>query len=351
MAIPVQDLQPDRNAEPKAPVKDPTPKKNATQNWANTGGVPIKASNGILMRGIGDPEYYAAGQITYPAHKLAEVVTLRAMANFWEKQAQQLPAPQPQPTIVPAANKYDQVAQNLVGQWKSKLQPPAPAQMPTVPGQSAGLPKLGSGIPGGLADGQPDTKYPPKELAAGKQVEKEHTEDPDKAKDIAKDHLEEHDKYYTALEEMERKLESSEDEEQEKLADVPRFMKQQQFLLLTPEGKVVIKPGQNRRLELPSAGQGKPVPYEGNIVLAPPEGIPEAGFHGYDIRLHEGEAPTVPEGFEARDPMEALKEMYASMGMTANRPYRELDRARARALIRMLKRRAKAQSSAVPAVA
>lgn len=62
-------------------------------------------------------------------------------------------------------------------------------------------------IPGGLAEDQPDSKYPPDQLQMGIKVEKEHSPDPAKAKEIAKDHLEEHQNYYTALDKMEKKLE------------------------------------------------------------------------------------------------------------------------------------------------
>jgi hypothetical protein len=54
-----------------------------------------------------------------------------------------------------------------------------------------------------------------------------------------------------------------------------------------------------------------------------------------------GETDTVPEGYEAVDPQSALKDMYASMGMSANRPYQSLDRARARAIVRYLKKKQK----------
>jgi len=62
-------------------------------------------------------------------------------------------------------------------------------------------------IPGGLAEDQPDSKYPADQLRMGIGVEKEHSPDPAKAKEIAKDHLEEHPNYYTALDKMEKRLE------------------------------------------------------------------------------------------------------------------------------------------------
>jgi len=62
-------------------------------------------------------------------------------------------------------------------------------------------------IPGGEAQGKPDSSYPPAQLRRGIEVEKEHTPDPAMAKEIAKDHLEEHPEYYTALGKMEAELE------------------------------------------------------------------------------------------------------------------------------------------------
>lgn len=62
-------------------------------------------------------------------------------------------------------------------------------------------------IPGGVAAGEPDTKYPKKQLEMGVDIEKEHSPVPAKAKEIAKDHLEEHPQYYSALKAMEKRLE------------------------------------------------------------------------------------------------------------------------------------------------
>ena len=51
-------------------------------------------------------------------------------------------------------------------------------------------------IPGGLGDNRPDSDFDPKQLAKGIEIEKEHTNDPEKAKEIAKDHLTEVPNYY-----------------------------------------------------------------------------------------------------------------------------------------------------------
>ena len=59
-------------------------------------------------------------------------------------------------------------------------------------------------IEGGRAEGQPDSRYDPNQLAIGTKIEMEHTNDREIAKEIAKDHLEEIPDYYTRLNAMER---------------------------------------------------------------------------------------------------------------------------------------------------
>jgi len=61
-------------------------------------------------------------------------------------------------------------------------------------------------IPGGLAEGKPDSDFDPAQLEKGVKVELEHTDDVGTAKEIAKDHLTElPSDYYTRLEKMEEK--------------------------------------------------------------------------------------------------------------------------------------------------
>lgn len=60
-------------------------------------------------------------------------------------------------------------------------------------------------IPGGLAAGRPDSAFDPEQLAAGIEVELEHTSDPAVAKEIAKDHLMEDPRYYVKLRRLEDK--------------------------------------------------------------------------------------------------------------------------------------------------
>lgn len=66
-------------------------------------------------------------------------------------------------------------------------------------------------LDGGLADGQPDSKYDKDQLEMGIEVEYEHTNNPEISKEIAKDHLEEIPDYYDRLEEMEKSYEEKRD--------------------------------------------------------------------------------------------------------------------------------------------
>jgi hypothetical protein len=60
-------------------------------------------------------------------------------------------------------------------------------------------------LPGGLADGKPDSEFPQEQLHEGVETEaEEHGGSPEIAKDIAKDHLVEDNKYYDHLEKMEQ---------------------------------------------------------------------------------------------------------------------------------------------------
>ncbi|MFA5398414.1 MAG: DUF5661 family protein [Methanogenium sp.] len=60
-------------------------------------------------------------------------------------------------------------------------------------------------LKGGLGDNKKDEEFDQEQLAKGKDVEKEHTNDEDMAKEIAKDHLTERGDYYDKLEDMEKK--------------------------------------------------------------------------------------------------------------------------------------------------
>lgn len=59
-------------------------------------------------------------------------------------------------------------------------------------------------LPGGQADGVPDSQFPPKALAEGAKHEHEHTSDDQAAKEIAKDHLSEDAHYYEKVKQIEK---------------------------------------------------------------------------------------------------------------------------------------------------
>jgi len=59
----------------------------------------------------------------------------------------------------------------------------------------------------GESKNQPDSKYNPKQLKMGTEVEYEHTPSTEAAKEIAKDHLEEFPDYYNRLKKMEDEAE------------------------------------------------------------------------------------------------------------------------------------------------
>jgi len=59
-------------------------------------------------------------------------------------------------------------------------------------------------IPGGLAEGKDPKDFDQKQLAKGRKVELEHTDDPDVATEITMDHLTEDPVYYDKLEKIEK---------------------------------------------------------------------------------------------------------------------------------------------------
>lgn len=72
-------------------------------------------------------------------------------------------------------------------------------------------------LPGGKADGKKPSDYNKNSVEEGKEIEYEHTDDPDIAREIAMDHLEEHEMYYDnkeGLPEMERRLKRLEKKEE-----------------------------------------------------------------------------------------------------------------------------------------
>lgn len=61
-------------------------------------------------------------------------------------------------------------------------------------------------LPGGKADGKEPSDFEHSQVERGKEVEYEHTDNPDTAREIAMDHLEEHKDYYAGLKHMEEFL-------------------------------------------------------------------------------------------------------------------------------------------------
>ncbi len=131
-----------------------------------------------------------------------------------------------------------------------------------------------------------------------------------------------------------------------KVADAASLMPLQQHLLFTPEGRLVARRLANRRFAFPTSGTGRRAPYESDIPFVPETGVPDQGYHGYRVGLHVGETEEVPEGYEAVDPAEALKDFYASMGLARNKQFQQLDRARARTILRYLRARKARETSA-----
>jgi HAD superfamily hydrolase (TIGR01662 family) len=126
---------------------------------------------------------------------------------------------------------------------------------------------------------------------------------------------------------------------QKKTADTPVFADRSEYVMFNQAGQVMVAPDANRRYRLPTTGAGKPAPYEPALRYLPPDGAPEPGIHGYNMRFNVGEADQPVDGYSWADPTQVLKDSYASMGLKANAPYRELDRARVRVLLRALKKR------------
>ncbi len=233
------------------------------------------------------------------------------------------------------------------------------------------------------------------ELKLGIEVELEHTENEEMAREIALDHLWEMADYYTRLKGMEEEAKEKEGsaptEEQakqiieyvastpdidddklhkffeelgvdphegerivyetlqrqlQKKADLAQFLPTSQHVLFTPDGQMIVKRGINRRFVLPTEGPGRSAPYEDPVNFIPEGGIPDEGYHGYRIGTRVGEAEDVPEGFETMPPEAVLRDLYASMGLAVNKPFRQIDRARARTIIRYLKKKKRQREEA-----
>jgi len=75
-------------------------------------------------------------------------------------------------------------------------------QHPYRPRAGSTVIQKGERIPGGLAEGRPDSDFDAEQLAAGVEVELEHSDDREVAKEIAKDHLTEDKDYYRKLKQI-----------------------------------------------------------------------------------------------------------------------------------------------------
>lgn len=135
-----------------------------------------------------------------------------------------------------------------------------------------------------------------------------------------------------------------------KQADAAALLPKTEYVYLDPEGKVLVRRDSNRRFHFPTEGKGAPAPYSSNVRVIPEEGAPEPGYHGYDYAFHlgEGEAPAdFPGEWIPHD--QVLKQVYGSMGLAINKPFRNLDRARARVIHRAI-RKSKAVKPETPVV-
>lgn len=135
------------------------------------------------------------GQIEYFKHKGKKADLLTPDAPTEKDKPSGIAA------IIPPNSRFSQMLSKLRNLFKRKEKP---KEEPMVVNASLKEDK----IPGGLADGKPDSSFDKKELSEGIEEESEHTSDPGIAKEIAKDHLTEDRKYYHKLKRlMERRKE------------------------------------------------------------------------------------------------------------------------------------------------
>lgn len=124
----------------------------------------------------------------------------------------------------------------------------------------------------------------------------------------------------------------------EKTADAAALLPREEYFYTSPTGEVLARPLDGRRFEFPTTGRGKRAPYSSPLRVIPEEGIGDPGYHGYEYRFNIGRGdPQEFEGGQWVPIQDALRQLYGSMGLSANRPHRDLDRARARVLHRLAK--------------
>ena len=54
-------------------------------------------------------------------------------------------------------------------------------------------------------------------------------------------------------------------------------MPRQEYVYLDDDGRVLVRPGQNRRFDFPTAGTGKRAPYSAPLRVVPEMGVDEPG--------------------------------------------------------------------------
>lgn len=124
-----------------------------------------------------------------------------------------------------------------------------------------------------------------------------------------------------------------------KIADVASLIPRQEYIYLDDEGKVLVRPGENKRFDFPLAGRGKRAPYSMPLRVVPEGGVQDPGYHGYEYQFNLGSGDAPPDFDGQWMPAEVvLKQMYGSMGLSKNKAHRALDRARARVIHRAMKR-------------
>lgn len=132
-----------------------------------------------------------------------------------------------------------------------------------------------------------------------------------------------------------------------KKADAASLEPRDEFFYTNPQGEVLARRLGDRRFDFPTAGKGKRAPYSTPFRYVPRGGVDTPGVHGYEYNFNVGTGPT-PGDFDDSEwiPMqEVLNQTYGSMGLAKNREYRELDRARARVLHRLLRKINQSQRS------
>lgn len=138
-------------------------------------------------------------------------------------------------------------------------------------------------------------------------------------------------------------------EEFRKQADVAQYIPRPEYLYANENGDVLAQRLPDRRFAFPGSGKGKRAPYSNSVRFLPEQGIPEPGAQGYeyDFNVGEGEAPADFQG-EWIPGKEILNQTYGSMGLTRNRQYHGVDRARARVLQRLLAKHLKRITPVAP---